>query len=154
MSPTIESSPTRGGEAESPPPRGSRRLRDRARHVPAPGAQALLGPRARASARSRARCRVRAAAARGEHLGVARTRRDNRRAQARSARSRSAPHTRRAAGGRQVNAPKKANAGLVRLPVWRGGGGSGGPGGGGGGLPPRPPGLAGPPPPPPPRQDG
>ena len=68
--PTIESSPTRGGETEPPPPRGSRRLRARARHLAAPGAQALL--RAARTSRTRARAarrRVRPAAARGEHLG-------------------------------------------------------------------------------------
>ena len=37
-----ESSPTRGGETEPPPPRRPRRLRARARHLAAPGAQALL----------------------------------------------------------------------------------------------------------------
>src|SRR6185436_10591707 len=69
--------PTRG-EAEPPPPPGSRRLRARARHVAAQVAQAVLRARARAGAQPRARCRVRPAAARGQHLGPAFARRENR----------------------------------------------------------------------------
>src|SRR5688572_14786526 len=116
---TIESSPTRGGETEPPPPRGSRRLRDRARHFAAPGAQAVHRARARAGPRAPARRRIRPAAARGEHLGAAYARREHRRAQARPARARSAPGAHRAAGARAVKSAKPVNAGPVRLPVWR-----------------------------------
>ncbi len=112
--PITESSPARGGETEPPPPRGSRRLRARARHFAAPGAQVLLRARARAGPRARARHRARAPAARGEHLGAAPARGADRGLGARHARAGPAPGE--GSNAEPVNA---ATQGLVRFPVWR-----------------------------------
>src|SRR6185503_9413413 len=113
---TPESSPAPGGETEPPPPRGSRRLRARARHLAAQGTQALHRSRARAQPRARARRGVRAPAARSEHLGAACSRRTDRQGCARHAacrRAQDAPHRPRRL------AVSAAAQGLVRLPVWR-----------------------------------
>src|SRR2546422_8721341 len=111
---TFESSPARGGETEPPPPRGSRRLRARARHFAAQGKKAVFGSGARAEPCPRARHRARSAAARGEHLGPAPARGKNRdlgpwHAAPGSAARKTGPAT-------PVNA---ATQGLVRFPVWR-----------------------------------
>src|SRR6185295_2760552 len=111
-----ESSPARGGETEPPPPRGSRRLRARARHFAAQGAARLLAARARAGRRARARGGIRPPAARGQHLGAALAGRKARHALARPARGRPAPRAPRRTRYRSVS---KAAQGLVRLPVWR-----------------------------------
>src|SRR5690606_4872829 len=111
--PACESSPARGGETEPPPPRGSRRLRARARNVAAPRPQAFLRAGTRAGARPRARRRARTASARSEHLGAAPPRTEGcREARTRCTRGRARESGRAAA----MNA---ATQGLVRLPVWR-----------------------------------
>src|SRR3989442_13351708 len=115
LSPT-ESSPTRGGETESPPPRGSRRLRDRARQLSAQGAQAVLGARTGAEPCARSRYRVRPAAARGEYLGPAFPGGENRHRHAWPAHARAEARPDRHPRGCALNA---ATQGLVRLPVWR-----------------------------------
>src|SRR5438270_6858369 len=115
LSPT-ESSPTRGGETESPPPRGSRRLRDRARQLSAQGAQTVLGARTGAEPCARSRYRVRPAAARGEYLGPAFPGGENRHRHASPARARAEACAHRYPRGCALNA---ATQGLVRLPVWR-----------------------------------
>src|SRR6185503_1790921 len=113
---TPESSPAPGGETEPPPPRGSRRLRARARHLAAQGPQALLRSRARAQPRARARRGVRAPAARSEHVGAACPRRADRHRSARHAAGRRAQDPPRRPRRAAVSA---AAQGLVRLPVWR-----------------------------------
>src|SRR5438270_1288012 len=115
LSPT-DSSPTRGCETESPPPRGSRRLRDRARQLSAQGAQAVLGARTGAEPGARSRYRVRPAAARGEYLGPAFPGGENRHRHASPARARAEACAHRYPRGCALNA---ATQGLVRLPVWR-----------------------------------
>src|SRR5204862_2796887 len=114
--PPTESSPTRGGETESPPPRGSRRLRDRARQLSAQGAQAVLGARTGAEPCPRSRYRVRAAAARSEYLGPAFAGGENRHRHASPAHARAEARPDRYPRGCALNA---ATQGLVRLPVWR-----------------------------------
>src|SRR6185369_5717257 len=113
--------PTRG-EAEPPPPPGSRRLRARARHLASQVAQAVLRAGARAGAQPRAGCRVRPAAARSQHLGTAFARREDRRGHARHAHARSAPREDgRCAESRGAAAMSVAASVpvMVRLPVWR-----------------------------------